>query len=198
MKNIWLIYDSATSEPLLEFLQGSAKTQQDVCLRCVNCETGLDAGLRFGAEDVIIFCPGEWDVHGSEDLLTAMVLAVTGGGRLLICGAASRARASHELHLMMGARFLRSHPCGQIEVFSNDGDAPDEIWDAPDMFERSVFDNATALVSMQIGAQRYPTVWQRPWFRGRVACVSTALTPSAAAYYRPVVDRLLASMLKGG
>lgn len=197
MKNIWLIYDSATSERLLEFLQGSVKSLQDVCLRRVNCEAGLDAGLSFGAEDVMLFCPGEWDLHVSEDLLTAMVLAVTGGGQLLICGAASRACASHELHLMMGARFLRSHPCGQIEVFSDESDAQDEIWDAPDIFERSVFANATTLVSMQIGTQRYPIMWQRPWFRGRVACVSTALTPSAAAYYRPVVERLLASMLKG-
>lgn len=197
MKKLYLICDGYTDEALSAFLAGWGGKNASVIPLHADLEGFQCPQLE--QEAPVIFAPGRPDAVSTPELLDAVMQHTIDGGSLLMLGGGMTSRSTHEWALLASARFLRKQPYGEISVEKasaplTEGFDAEQLWDEAMFFERSVFDNSEPLVSMTLGAQRYPVIWTRPWYLGRVYCVGSMLGSKALEAYAPVLRNILDAM----
>ncbi len=132
-------------------------------------------------------------------VVNAVLLHVLEGGKILFFGDGMKMTAPHELVMMTCARLLRELPYGELTVSVKDdpvteGFGEEDIWDKAMIFERSVFDDAEALISAVIGRNTYPLVWRHRWYLGEVFCMGTAFYGESRARFGNVLKNILRVM----
>ena len=197
MKKLYLICDGYTDEALPAFLKSWGEEKASVIPLRADLEGFQCPELE--PETPVVFAPGRPDAVSAPELLNAVVQHTIDGGSLLMLAGGMMSRSTHEWALLASARFLRKQPYGEISVEKTtapltDGFDAEQLWDEAIFFERSVFDNSEPLVSMTLGAQRYPVIWTRPWYLGRVYCVGSMLGCKALEAYAPVLRNILDAM----
>ena len=189
MRRFYWIQDAAAGEPALLRQYAEARG----LVPDGRTPDGPPPDLRRG--DRVVYAASS---RPSADLLEALLLHVLEGGGLLFLGGGVTCTA-HELTLLMGARFLRELPYGELSVLCGDspltaGFTAEALWDRALILERSAFDNAQVLLSMVVGRQTYPLVWRRDWYLGQVFVMATALPGPAREAYAPVLYNILDAM----
>lgn len=189
MNRLYWIQDAAAGEPALLLEYAEAR--------------GLAPDRRTPAGPPPDLRPGDRLVYAasgspSADLLEALLLHVLDGGSLLVLGAGAKCMA-HEITLLMGARFLREGPYGELSIQRGEnpltaGFSAETLWDRPMAFERSVFDDAEPLVTVVLGRQMQPTAWRRDWYLGQVYVLATEMPGPARTAYAPVLYNILDAM----
>ena len=198
MKKLYLIVDDKTDASLPDFFRCCAGDGSELILINASCTDAFE----FVCEWPIIFAAGDPDMTSSPALLEAVVCHTLLGGALLMAAGAMTSIRTHEWNLLSAARRVRTLPYGELTLeMVNDADetpVQTRVWDEAWMFERSVFDQSQVLLSIVLGEQRYPVIWSRAWFRGRVWCVGSELPASAQQVYLPVIREILREMKEEG
>ena len=201
MKKLYLICDGYTDEALPVFLKEWGGENNTV----VPLRADLDGFEcpELAPETPVVFAPGKPDAASTPELLDAVMQHTISGGSLLMLAGGMTSRCTHEWALLASARILRRQPYGEISVEKSEGPLTKDfeatqLWDEALFFERSVFDDSETLVSMTLGTQRYPMIWTRRWYLGRVYCVGSLLGRSALDAYAPVVRSILDAMAGEG
>lgn len=198
MKKLYLIVDDQTDASLPDFFRRCAVDDSELILINASCTEVFE----FAHEWPIIFAAGDPDASSSPALLEAVVCHTLLGGALMMAGGAMTSVRTHEWNLLSAARRIRTLPYGELtlELASDADETPVQttVWDEAWMFERSVFDHSQTQVAIVLGEQRYPVIWSRTWFRGRIWCVGSKLPTSAQQAYLPVIREILRKMTGEG
>ena len=199
MSKMYFVCDDYTDRLFLDFFGTWCQEETKQPLVIINRTPQSAEEIYFEPNSPVIFAPGHADNVSTPDLLEAVINHVVDGGSLLMVAGGMMSRRTHEWHLLSSARVLRVQPFGEVSVEKADHPLTVnfealQYWDEAIFFERSVFDNSELLVNMKLGSKLYPTVWTRPWYKGRIYCFGSMLSKSVFDAYVPLLRSVLNQM----